>query len=136
MHTPLSPLFTYGSLMYESVCASVVGRQLAHEPARLQDWCRYALQGRTYPGAVPKRGAAIDGVLWHGLTEAEFARLDAFESVEYQRIPVTVLNRLGLPVQAEVYAWLDPALLETHDWSVSRFERDHLPRFYDTHRPR
>ncbi len=136
MNAPISSLFTYGSLMYEAVCSSVVGRPLQHERAQLHGWRRHALTGRTYPGAVPQADGTIEGMLWHGLSEADLISLDAFESTEYERVTVTVMTASGLAKTAQLYAWQDPFLLEPYDWSVTRFEQEHLRSFYTTHRPR
>ena len=136
MNAPMQSLFTYGSLMYEAVCSSVVGRPLQHERAQLQGWRRYALTSRTYPGAVPQVDCTIEGVLWHGLTEADLLSLDAFESTEYERVTVTVKTASGHTHTTQLYAWKDLALLEPRDWSVTQFEQEHLGGFYATHRPR
>jgi gamma-glutamylcyclotransferase (GGCT)/AIG2-like uncharacterized protein YtfP len=136
MQATTRSLFTYGSLMYEAVCFRVVGRGLPHERAQLHGWRRHALKGRTYPGAVPQTDCVIDGVLWHGLTEADLVSLDAFESTEYERVTATVLPASGQTQPAQLYAWQDLTLLEPDDWSVTRFEQEHVHSFYATHRPR
>ncbi len=133
---PIAQTFTYGSLMYADIFERVAGRVPECSPATLNNWRRHALRDRTYPGAVQELGHSIRGVLWHDISDSELIRLDAFESSEYQRIEVEVTLESGQTLMAQIYAWLNPGLLEVNDWSQDDFEKNHRPAFFAMHRPR
>ena len=131
---PAVHVFTYGSLMCPDIFERVAGRLVPCCPAILSNWRRHALIDRTYPGAVQQTGHLIRGVLWQAVDDTALASLDAFESSEYQRIPVEASLDSGQVVAAQVYARLDPKLLEPADWSQSSFEQIHRQDFYQAHR--
>ena len=86
-------LFVCGTLMDADVRSLVIGRPL--EPVQLQPTVlkhmrRVYIAGRLYPMIVPRRGAAVDGLLLTALTDEDYARLDAFEGTDYGRERQTV----------------------------------------------
>ena len=175
--TPCSACFTYGSLMWADIMARVCGRpwgdRAAHEVfdsdvAELFGHERRAIRGQDYPGLVPLEGQgppgiAVRGVLYRGLSPQEFARLDAFEGVEYERVLVRVhllepaaagtggpAERVtGLPVSTMAEATADRAptvpawvyrfraafvdRLLALPWDPVRFEREGKSRFMQRH---
>jgi len=86
-------LFVYGTLMDADVRSLVLGRPLEAaqlQPAALKHMRRVYIAGRLYPMIVPRRGAAVDGLLLSGLSDEDYARLDAFEGADYGRERQTV----------------------------------------------
>jgi gamma-glutamylcyclotransferase (GGCT)/AIG2-like uncharacterized protein YtfP len=81
-------LFVYGTLLDADVRTLVLGRPLDAaqlQPAALKHMRRVYIAGRLYPMIVPRRGAAVDGLLLTALTDEDYARLDAFEGADYGR---------------------------------------------------
>jgi len=126
-------VFTYGSLMFDEVFAAVTGRLASNSPALLEGWRRHALRDRTYPAAVPAPESSVQGMVWLDLSDEDLRKLDEFESTEYRRTPVQVLLVDGRRVTADIYEWLDPALLLPVDWSEQAFRRAHLADFHRIH---
>lgn len=120
-------VFAYGTLMFPEIAATVTGERPAAESARLPGHARHALRERVYPGAVPRPGHEIEGVLYHDLTPAALVRVDEFEGELYCRRRVTVLGGPDeRPCEALVYLvrprW-QPLLLP-RDWCPERFRRE------------
>ncbi len=103
-------LFVYGTLMDADVRTLVIGRPLEAEqlqPAVLKNMRRVYIAGRLYPMVVPRRGAAVQGFLLSGLSEDDYARLDAFEGVDYGRERQTVCPLAADGSESEpILAWL------------------------------
>jgi gamma-glutamylcyclotransferase (GGCT)/AIG2-like uncharacterized protein YtfP len=81
-------LFVYGTLLDADVRMLVLGRPLDAaqlQPAGLKHMRRVYIAGRLYPMIVPRRGAAVDGLLLTSLTDEDYTRLDAFEGADYGR---------------------------------------------------
>jgi len=81
-------LFVYGTLLDADVRALALGRPLEPEqlrPARLKHMRRVYIAGGLYPMVVPRRGAAVDGLLMTSLTDEDYAKLDVFEGADYGR---------------------------------------------------
>lgn len=98
-------LFVYGTLMDAEVRALVIGRPLdgaQAQPAILKNMRRVYIAGRVYPMVVPRRGDAVSGLLLTGLSDEDFARLDAFEGGDYRRERQSV--------------WLDGAIEPLNAW--------------------
>jgi len=96
--------FAYGSLMWADIMARVCGgAALASEPAQLPGYRRHPVLGQDYPGLRPAEGGTVVGRLYRGVDAAQWARLDAFEGPEYERVPVQVLLPDGRTETAEVY---------------------------------
>lgn len=123
--------FTYGSLMWADIMARVCGCEFAGEPATLADHSRHPVQGEDYPGLRPAPGGLVPGRLYRDVDAATWARLDAFEGAEYERVDVVVQLADGSMLPAQVYRFRDtfsPRLLPG-DWDVAAFEREGRARF-------
>ena len=121
-------LFAYGTLMSSEVCRAVCGEHLKGEPATLDGYTRYRLQGECYPGLLPRRGDEVRGVLYRKLRPQLWRRLDDFEGVLYRREVVTVRLGSGEPVTAHCYL-LQPrrlSRLSREPWDYDGFVRHHL----------
>lgn len=127
-------VFTYGSLMYRDIFEAVTQSALACMDASLPGWSRHGLINREYPGAMPDKSgeAMIRGVLWLNVGVNAVAALDQFEGNEYQRVSVKVSGADGLPYEAVVYQWLDPAAI-CGAWSSRDFELKHRKNFVIEH---
>lgn len=129
--------FTYGSLMCADIFRAIARQSCPAEPAHLAGYRRHPVRGEDYPGIRPAAGAAVDGVLYRGLSATALARLDAFEGTQYRRETVTVRTGSGALIPAWVYVF-HPA--QTHrlgrgDWDADAFLRHGKTRFLRRHRP-
>jgi gamma-glutamylcyclotransferase (GGCT)/AIG2-like uncharacterized protein YtfP len=122
-----TPIFAYGTLMYGELLALLLGRVPDSAPGTLHGYARYAITGEKFPGIVPADGQAVQGLLLHGLSAAELAIFDDYESDFYDRLSVTVQTQTG-EVTALVYV-INPN--ETHilaatPWDAQGFATHHL----------
>ncbi|MFG6415972.1 gamma-glutamylcyclotransferase family protein [Roseateles sp. DC23W] len=123
--------FTYGSLMWADIMARVCGREFASEPASLADHHRHPVRGQDYPGLQAARGGLVAGRLYRDVDPAAWARLDAFEGEEYERVPVSVMLADGTALPAQVYRFRPEfaARLLPGDWDEAAFAREGHARF-------
>lgn len=118
-------VFAYGTLMFPEIASAVTGELPARQDARLDDHARRALRDRPYPGAIPRSGESIPGVLLHRVSPMALARIDEFEGALYRRQSVVVLGDDGDQYPALVYL-LRPRwhpLLLPRDWCHDTFQR-------------
>ncbi len=134
----MANVFTYGSLMFDSVWTRVVRGQYRSTPARLTDHARVRVRNQTYPGVYASPGAAVEGVLYFDVQAADLQRLDAFEGNEYARVSVqaqpvqAVEAQAGAPpasVEAQLYLYLDRAQLEDAPWDPQWFATEGIKQF-------
>ncbi len=123
--------FTYGSLMWADIMARVCGREFASEPAALAGHARHPVRGEDYPGLRPAPGGLVPGRLYRDVDAAAWARLDAFEGPEYERVDVVVALADGGTLPAQVYRFRTEFAqrLLPGDWDVAAFEREGRARF-------
>lgn len=123
--------FTYGSLMWADIMARVCGREFASEPASLADHARHPVHGQDYPGLRPAPGGLVPGRLYRDVDAAAWARLDAFEGDEYERVRVDVRLAGGATTSAWVYRFRAEfaARLLPGDWDADAFGREGHARF-------
>jgi len=124
--------FTYGSLMWADIWASVCGREHAAVDAELRSYARRPVRGQDYPGlAVAGADAVVAGRLYLDVDEASLARLDAFEGEEYERVTVTVQLGDGRGQEAFCYLFRGGFAdrLLPGDWDPTAFEREGKARF-------
>lgn len=97
-------LFTYGTLMAVDIMTIVAGSSFDSVVALLPDYRRYRIQHETYPGIIEEKGAAVEGVLYRGVSPEALARLDVFEGEIYTRKVVMVMCRaVGHPMEVMAY---------------------------------
>jgi len=123
--------FTYGSLMWADIMTRVCGREFAGEPATLADHRRHPVQGQDYPGLLAAPGGRVDGRLYRQVDAPAWARLDAFEGDEYERVPVSVALADGTVLPAQVYRFRAAFVhrLLPGDWDADAFQREGHARF-------
>jgi gamma-glutamylcyclotransferase (GGCT)/AIG2-like uncharacterized protein YtfP len=103
--------FFYGTLLDPEVRARVLGdeaRPVLLELAVLRGWERYFEAGVPWPMIRRRDGAAVEGALASGLSEAAGRLLDEYEGERYRREKV-VVECGGERLAALVYV---PALRE------------------------
>ena len=105
---PTLPLFLYGTLRDAALFKAVAGPGTARRTAaRLADHRVISAPGGQMPGLVPAPGEVARGVLVEGLSEAQQARLDAYElDYGYDLRPVRV-ETAGGPRDARAYILRD-----------------------------
>ncbi|MFT7776803.1 gamma-glutamylcyclotransferase family protein [Roseateles sp.] len=123
--------FTYGSLMWADIMARVCGREFVGETASLADHARHPVHGQDYPGLRPAPGGAVVGRLCRNVDAVAWARLDAFEGEEYERVSVEVRLQDGARVAAWVYRFRPEfsSRLLPGEWDAMAFEREGHARF-------
>lgn len=128
--TPLH-CFTYGSLMWADIMARVCGHEFASEPASLAGHRRHPVRGQDYPGLQIAPGGLVPGRLYLDVTAAAWARLDAFEGPEYERVDVVVALADGRSLPAQVYRFRSgfAERLLPGDWDAEAFGREGRQRF-------
>jgi gamma-glutamylcyclotransferase (GGCT)/AIG2-like uncharacterized protein YtfP len=99
----LDRVFCYGTLCAPEVMRRIIGREISPTPAVLEDYTCYLLRDQRYPAAVPAEGAALEGLVYSGLSALELMRLDRYEGMEYRRLRVSVMTLEGHRTHAWVY---------------------------------
>lgn len=129
--TTTAHCFTYGSLMWADIMARACGAEFASEPASLADHRRHPVRGQDYPGLLAAPGGLVPGRLYRDLDASAWARLDAFEGEEYDRVEVTVTLADGSPLPAHVYLFRAEFAqrLLPGEWDADAFEREGRARF-------
>ncbi len=138
----MNSLFAYGTLMCQDIMRDVSGHAGIPTPAILFEHVRLQVIGEHYPGIVRAHNKRVDGVIYEGLANTAWDRLDRFEGEMYQRVPVRVTLGSGSVLQAQTYL-IHPDFvycLADTEWDFAhflahgktRFERDyqgyvHLP---------
>ncbi|RTL44350.1 MAG: gamma-glutamylcyclotransferase [Burkholderiales bacterium] len=117
--------------MWADIMARVCGRAFASEPASLAAHSRHPVRGEDYPGLRPAPDGVVAGRLYRDVDAAAWARLDAFEGDEYERVDVLVTLADGRTVPAQVYRFKGDVAerLLPGAWDVEAFEREGRERF-------
>jgi ADP-ribose pyrophosphatase len=117
----VAPLFVYGTLRDRGRLATVIGRgpvDIGARPARLRGFAVERVAGADYPLLVPTAHACAEGELLLGLSETDFARLDAYETTLYRRTTLTVESSDG-PVEAQLYMPTSDLRTSGEPWTLS-----------------
>ena len=124
-------LFSYGTLQFSQVLSAVTGCHLDGDKAVLDDYACYLVEGKVYPGIAAEHGASVAGLVYTGIGEAHFRKLDRFEGELYERVRVCVTDMEGNPLQAWTYVIRDSMRerLTRTPWNKKDFELEHLPAF-------
>ncbi len=119
-------LFAYGTLMCADIMRAVSGcPELAGTAGLLRDHRRLCVRGEHYPGLVPQPGASVEGILYHIVPAAAWARLDRFEGDMYVRAGVDVELADATIQRAQTYLVRPDltGLLEERVWQLEDFLR-------------
>jgi gamma-glutamylcyclotransferase (GGCT)/AIG2-like uncharacterized protein YtfP len=125
-------IFTYGSLMFDSVWSRVTAGCSERILAGLSGYRRRLLSGRIYPALVP--GTPEDmvmGVAYLDVQPEAVSKLDLFEGELYRREQVRCVVRQGETLPAETFVlrteYLHLAI--DRDWDPDLFARTGLAAF-------
>lgn len=126
-------VFTYGSLMFAPVWTQVVRGNYRSTIATVHGFRRVCVAGGNYPALViAPRTAPLIGRLYMNVGVADVARLDHFETSEYERVAIAASVE-GVAVIAHAYLAVNISTLTDTDWSVADFESNGLPLFLATY---
>ncbi len=124
--------FFYGTLRDRDVRAFVLGPDSdtwTVTAAVLRGWRAAVVAGRTYPAAVPRRGAVSDGIVIDGIGEGALSRLLAYEGPEYllRRLDVEVAGRGRFceTAPAFVFAASRDCVVSPAAWRFDEWRRRH-----------
>ncbi len=120
--------------MFPEVWSLVTGGGHRREPARIEGFNRRRRRGEVYPVVYPG-SESVEGVLYYGLSAADWRRLDEFEGSDYQRRRVAAVTGGGQVVAAWAYL-LRGDLLDLADgpWDPDWFRRWGLRIFLEHYR--
>jgi len=131
----ISKLFCYGTLCFPDIMRSVTGVVPGNCPASLDDYACYELYGVDYPAIVPDTGACVTGILYSELSPRQLRRLDHYESSQYERVLLDVIDNQLQKHKAWVYV-LNPRYcyrLRNRAWSLELFASNHLEKYISRH---
>jgi gamma-glutamylcyclotransferase (GGCT)/AIG2-like uncharacterized protein YtfP len=98
-----SCLFAYGTLMCDDIMRSVAGCSLSQTHGLLRNYRRYKVRGEVYPALIASAGGAVEGIVYHDISDIAWRRLDRFEGEMYERRCVNVLLADGRTETAYTY---------------------------------
>ncbi|MBC7708435.1 MAG: gamma-glutamylcyclotransferase [Rhizobacter sp.] len=126
-------VFTYGSLMFPAVWRQVVRGDYRSSAASIQGFRRVCVRDGNYPALIiAPRAAPIMGRLYFAVSEEDMARLDYFETRNYERVLLAATVE-GIATAAHAYLAADIDLLTDTDWNETTFEQSGLPVFLSTY---
>jgi gamma-glutamylcyclotransferase (GGCT)/AIG2-like uncharacterized protein YtfP len=133
--TQMINFFAYGTLQLPEVMLAVVGRSFNSQAARLDDFARYRLRGKSFPGIRPELGSKVDGLVYCAIDNETLESLDAFEDAFYHRESVTIITADGIAWAAETYVMSKEShgMLLPEEWCLEEFRREKLPSFLLVH---
>jgi gamma-glutamylcyclotransferase (GGCT)/AIG2-like uncharacterized protein YtfP len=125
-------LFAYGTLRCPEILEKVIGTRLEGVPGRVNNHACLCVRGEHYPGLVLAHGSEVDGLVYTFPTYL-WPRLDAFETEQYIRKPVTVWYPDGKRelVQAYLFRPEYRRLLVRTPWDFEAFLSQGKQAFLD-----
>lgn len=121
--------FFYGSLMDRELLEAVIDRSSAHlqlQPGRLDGYAAETAHGYSFPTLVARSGAAVEGVVTHGLSDADIERISYFEDTEYTHQPVEVLTAAET-ITARTYMSTRTLRSSGEPWDFPHWRVHHKP---------
>jgi hypothetical protein len=108
---------------------AVIDRKAA-DLAFTQGWLAgYAAEtalGYSFPTLIERKGARVDGLITHGLTDDDIARIAYFEDTEYA--PTTVdVTTAEADLAAQVFMATTTLKSSGEPWSFDHWRRHHKP---------
>ncbi|UCE62621.1 MAG: gamma-glutamylcyclotransferase [Nitrospirota bacterium] len=124
-------VFAYGTLEVPAVMEAVTGWVFDSAEAIAEDYARFLLKGRIYPGMTPVSGETTGGRVYFEVTQQALMLLDKFEDEIYVRQSIAVRTDEGHWYHA--YAYIiepkDREVLSVHPWIREKFVEDHLTAY-------
>ncbi len=121
----MTDLFVYGTLRHDALMALIAGQgQAVCSPAQLPGYAVDRQPDAPLPMLVDRADTVAVGVLWRGMSDAQMARLDAYETpFGYARVPIVLSD--GTPAQTY---FPPPGLpLTGRPWSMAEWEAEEAP---------
>ncbi len=126
-------LFTYGTLMFDTVWLRVTGRPFPSVEATLPGYRIFGVRDELFPGIVVDESATdgVKGRLYREIDPGTMARLDTFEDWFYVRelVPVLTAENEALHAHAYVVPPENVHVLTEAFWDPADFAASHLNRF-------
>lgn len=123
----MTPLFFFGTLRHQPLLDLVLGRAVAPVPASLPGYRVAWAEGESFPMLAPDPDAVAPGVLAHGLSAEDIAKLDFYEGAfSYDLVECTVQGADG-PVTALVYMTHDAPWRPGAPWSLVDWQAEWGP---------
>jgi len=72
-------LFVYGTLKDRGLIQWLLGRSLGEPRVAIMPECATVISNRGYPVLIPNEDSSVEGIVWRGLTDQDFAILDRYE---------------------------------------------------------
>jgi hypothetical protein len=101
----------------------------------LDDYARFAVFRKTFPGIVPRVGCHVKGILLPDLTWDELEMLDLLHSgngFERQLVSIKTTESIHPMRPTHTYVWTNPETeldLELQDWDFDFYCHHHLKSF-------
>ena len=127
----MAKFFFYGTLLDPDVRRAVIGRAVPNAAILDVSLVGYRVaraQGRSYPILAPALAALAKGILVHGLSDAEAARLFHYEDKGYDPVEVTVADARGRARRGWVFMPGQRLSAMAEDWSYAAWGRRHKRR--------
>jgi hypothetical protein len=121
--------FFYGSLMDQELLEAVIDRKATHlsfRPGWLTGYVAETAHGYTFPTLVERAGARVDGLITHGLTDGDIARIAYFEDTEYAPATVDVATA-DTGIAAQVYVATATLKSSGEPWHFDHWRHHHKP---------
>jgi gamma-glutamylcyclotransferase (GGCT)/AIG2-like uncharacterized protein YtfP len=139
MNEAPTPLFAYGTLLFDEILQALTDRTFETLPAVLRGFTRHAIvRGETteaYPAIRPDPAGNVAGRVLLNLDASSARLIDLFESdpPDYQVTPVRVESADGRMIAATTYI-ARPGLVSQLKgvWSRNEFKRRHLAHYVDS----
>ena len=120
----MANIFTYGSLMFDSVWSKVVDGSYDRTDAILQGYDRKAVRGEVYPVIVPSSAhSQVQGIVYRDVSSTDLVKLDQFEGEYYFRKTEQVVTEKAEVISAEIYVLQEEyyVIISHEDWDAERF---------------
>jgi gamma-glutamylcyclotransferase (GGCT)/AIG2-like uncharacterized protein YtfP len=131
-------VFTYGSLMFDTVWSRVVAGSYDRCEVILQGYDRKGVVGEVYPVIVPSTvHSQVPGIIYLDVSLSDLARLDVFEGEYYFRRTEQVVTEKMETIPAELYVLKEEyyAIISPRKWDPVLFStrgiHDFLLRYMD-----
>jgi gamma-glutamylcyclotransferase (GGCT)/AIG2-like uncharacterized protein YtfP len=129
-------VFTYGSLMFDTVWSRVVAGSYDRSEAILQGYDRKGVLGDVYPVIVPSSvHSRVVGIVYRDVSPTDLARLDQFEGKYYFRKTAQVVTEEMETIAAEVYILKEEyyTIISPREWDPDHFSTTGIHYFIHKH---
>ena len=102
------------------------GSHLAFRPGWLPGYAAETAHGYTFPTLVQRSGSRVDGLITHGLSDDDVARIAYFEDTEYAPTTVDIATPES-DVAAQVFMATTTLKSSGEAWSFDHWRDHHKP---------